>query len=89
MSGWATRFRGYAGVGAGPMGESEALASPRQRQTVVGYWCANGHESRPSFAMEAEGAGTVWTRAFPTGGQAAQEARPGRGFHPGPRSFGG
>ncbi|HEX4222487.1 MAG TPA: RNA polymerase-binding protein RbpA, partial [Pseudonocardiaceae bacterium] len=39
-------------VGAGPMGESErGESAPRQR---VGYWCANGHESRPSFAMDAE-----------------------------------
>ena len=39
-------------VGAGPMGESErGESAPRRR---VGYWCANGHESRPSFAMDAE-----------------------------------
>jgi hypothetical protein len=39
-------------VGAGPMGESErGESAPRRR---VGYWCANGHESRPSFAMEAD-----------------------------------
>src|ERR1700744_3748584 len=39
-------------VGAGPMGESErGESAPRQR---VAYWCANGHESRPSFAMEAD-----------------------------------
>lgn len=39
-------------VGAGPMGESErGETAPRRR---VSYWCANGHESRPSFAVEAE-----------------------------------
>ncbi|GAA1297960.1 RNA polymerase-binding protein RbpA [Saccharothrix xinjiangensis] len=39
-------------VGAGPMGESErGESAPRRR---VSYWCANGHESRPSFAVEAE-----------------------------------
>src|ERR1700759_4831939 len=43
-------------VGAGPMGESErGESAPRQR---VSYWCANGHESRPSFAMEAERPGS-------------------------------
>ncbi len=39
-------------VGAGPMGESERGESvPRRR---VSYWCANGHETRPSFAADAE-----------------------------------
>ncbi|AUS80334.1 RNA polymerase-binding protein RbpA [Actinoalloteichus sp. AHMU CJ021] len=39
-------------VGAGPMGESErGESAPRRR---ISYWCANGHESRPSFAVEAE-----------------------------------
>lgn len=34
------------------MGESErGETAPRRRVT---YWCANGHESRPSFAVEAE-----------------------------------
>jgi hypothetical protein len=34
------------------MGETErGEAAPRQR---VSFWCANGHESRPSFAVEAE-----------------------------------
>ena len=34
------------------MGESErGEAAPRRR---VSYWCANGHESRPSFALDAE-----------------------------------
>eukprot|EP01037_Dinobryon_pediforme_P005365 gene5365-5417_t len=37
-------------VGAGPMGEAErgeAIARFR-----VSYWCANGHETRPSFAED-------------------------------------
>ena len=38
-------------VGAGPMGEAErGESAPRQR---VAFWCANGHESRPSFAADA------------------------------------
>ncbi|WP_051080157.1 RNA polymerase-binding protein RbpA [Demetria terragena] len=37
-------------VGAGPMGEAErGDAVPR---VVVSYWCANGHQTRPSFAQE-------------------------------------
>ncbi len=39
-------------VGAGPMGEDErGEPAPRQR---ISYWCAQGHESRPSFADEAD-----------------------------------
>lgn len=39
-------------VGAGPMGEAErGETAPRQR---IAFWCANGHESRPSFAADAE-----------------------------------
>ena len=37
-------------VGAGPMGEAErgdAIARFR-----VSYWCAQGHETRPSFAED-------------------------------------
>ncbi len=37
-------------VGAGPMGEAErGEAAPR---VFVSYWCANQHETRPSFAQE-------------------------------------
>ncbi len=37
-------------VGAGPMGEAErGEAAPR---LWVSYWCASGHEVRPSFAEE-------------------------------------
>lgn len=38
-------------VGAGPMGEAErGEAAPRIR---VSFWCAKGHEARPSFATDA------------------------------------
>jgi hypothetical protein len=39
-------------VGAGPMGESErGETAPRSH---ISYFCANGHVSTPSFAMEAD-----------------------------------
>ena len=39
-------------VGAGPMGESErGEAAPRRR---VAFFCSNGHETRPSFAADAQ-----------------------------------
>src|SRR5262249_60887425 len=39
------------GVGAGPRGEAErGESAPRRR---VAFWCANGHEVRPSFAVDA------------------------------------
>ena len=38
-------------VGAGPMGEAErGEAAPRRR---IAFWCANKHETRPSFAEDA------------------------------------
>lgn len=38
-------------VGAGPMGEAErGEAAPR---IWVSFWCAHGHETRPSFAADA------------------------------------
>ncbi|HZC39423.1 MAG TPA: RNA polymerase-binding protein RbpA, partial [Streptosporangiaceae bacterium] len=38
-------------VGAGPMGEAErGEAAPRVR---VSFWCANQHETLPSFACDA------------------------------------
>ncbi len=38
-------------VGAGPMGEAErGEMAPR---FWVSYWCAKGHETRPSFSLEA------------------------------------
>jgi hypothetical protein len=38
-------------VGAGPMGEAErGEAAPRRR---VSFYCANLHETRPSFAVDA------------------------------------
>ena len=37
-------------IGSGPMGESErGDAAPR---IMVSYWCAQGHETSPSFAAE-------------------------------------
>lgn len=39
-------------VGAGPMGESErGESAPRQ---FVPFYCANGHEVRPAFALDAD-----------------------------------
>lgn len=39
-------------IGAGPMGEDErGDEAPRIR---VPYWCANGHESLPSFASDVD-----------------------------------
>ncbi len=38
-------------VGAGPMGEAErGEAAPRVRMS---FWCANKHETKPSFADDA------------------------------------
>lgn len=38
-------------VGAGPMGEAErGEQAPR---FWVSYWCVNGHETKPSFSLEA------------------------------------
>lgn len=38
-------------VGAGPMGEAERGESAPRRH--VSFYCANGHVTRPSFAVEA------------------------------------
>ena len=39
-------------VGAGPMGEAvRGEAAPR---IFVSFWCSRAHESKPSFAVEAE-----------------------------------
>lgn len=38
-------------VGAGPMGEAErGESAPR---VTISYWCANGHETSPSFAVDS------------------------------------
>ena len=37
-------------VGAGPMGEAERGESIARFR--VSYWCANGHETKPSFAED-------------------------------------
>lgn len=39
-------------VGSGPSGESERGEIVPRRQ--VSYWCSKGHESQPSFALDAE-----------------------------------
>ncbi|NTW38958.1 MAG: RNA polymerase-binding protein RbpA [Cellulomonadaceae bacterium] len=45
-------------VGAGPMGEAErGDSAPR---IWVSYWCAHGHETRPSFSEEAAEAPETW-----------------------------
>lgn len=37
-------------IGSGPMGESErGESAPR---VVVSYWCAQGHETSPSFSLD-------------------------------------
>ncbi len=51
MAGSGNAIRGSR-VGAGPMGEAErGEAAPR---VVVSFWCANLHETRPSFATDAQ-----------------------------------
>ena len=41
----------WSRVGAGPMGEAErGDTAPRFR---ISYWCANGHQTQPSFSEEA------------------------------------
>ncbi len=37
-------------VGAGPMGEAER--GETAAKLVISYWCANGHQTRPSFAED-------------------------------------
>lgn len=38
-------------VGAGPMGEAErGDSAPR---VTVSYWCSNGHQTSPSFAVDS------------------------------------
>ena len=45
----ASAIRGSR-VGAGPMGEAER--GDQIERSTVSYWCAKGHEVRPSFAVE-------------------------------------
>ena len=67
-------------VGAGPMGEAErGEAAPRHQ---VSFWCAKGHEMRPSFATRprsprpgtAPGAAAAAPRQGQPAGAAAQRA---------------
>ena len=44
----ASAIRGSR-VGAGPMGEAER--GDQIERASVSYWCGNGHEVRPSFAV--------------------------------------
>lgn len=44
-------------VGSGPMGESERGESAAR--TIISFWCSNGHETRPSFAVGAD-VPTTW-----------------------------
>lgn len=67
-------------VGAGPMGEAErGEAAPR---VTVAYYCANGHETRPSFAVDASnGAPEHWDCprcGFPAGQDAQHPPAPSR-----------
>lgn len=67
-------------VGAGPMGEAErGQTAPR---VWISYWCANGHETRPSFAEEALAeAPTTWDCprcGFPAGRDQAAPPSPQR-----------
>lgn len=67
-------------VGAGPMGEAErGEAAPR---ITVAYYCANGHETRPSFAVDANGgAPEHWDCprcGFPAGQDAENPPAPSR-----------
>jgi rubredoxin len=45
----ASAIRGSR-VGAGPIGEAER--GDQIERSIVSYWCAKGHEVRPSFAVE-------------------------------------
>ena len=44
-------------VGAGPMGRRSAARRPPV--SGVPFWCANMHETRPSFASDAAGPGIL------------------------------
>ena len=65
-------------VGAGPMGEAErGESAPRQH---VSFWCANQHETRPSFALDAP-VPDVWDCprcGFPAGRDQANTPAPPR-----------
>lgn len=67
-------------VGAGPMGEAErGEAAPR---VTISYWCANGHETSPSFAVDASiGVPEFWDCprcGFPAGQDPANPPAPVR-----------
>ena len=67
-------------VGAGPMGEAErGDAAPR---VDVSYWCANGHRTHRSFAVEAgSSVPELWDCprcGFPAGQDQANPPAPSR-----------
>ena len=39
-------------IGSGPMGENER--GEKAARQYIAFYCANGHETRPAFAAEAE-----------------------------------
>ena len=64
----------------GPMGEAErGEAAPR---VTISYWCANGHETSPSFAVDASiGVPEFWDCprcGFPAGQDPANPPAPVR-----------
>jgi rubredoxin len=67
-------------VGAGPMGEAER--GDMADRVWISYWCANGHETRPSFAADiAEGVPETWDCprcGFPGGQDQANPPSPSR-----------
>ena len=64
-------------VGAGPMGEAER--GDAAARVFISYWCANGHETRPSFAEEA---GPASPRRGTARGAASPPARTSRTRRP-------
>ena len=67
-------------VGAGPMGEAErGDSAPR---VWVSYWCAHGHETRPSFAADGNTEGPeTWDCprcGFPAGQDTENPPSPSR-----------
>lgn len=65
-------------VGAGPMGEAERGESAPRR--YVSFYCADGHETRPSFANDAA-IPDVWdcpSCGYPAGQDSENPPRPPR-----------
>ena len=65
-------------VGAGPMGEAErGESAPRIRMS---YWCANGHETKPSFAEDTQVQAPETWDCPRCGFPASRPARPAQSF---------